>query len=65
MRLVGIKASRRDLQLSFRCQRQITKFRGSKIRNKVSGEKISGFRGKKRRCTEVGAIYREVGWLVS
>jgi hypothetical protein len=63
MRLVGIEASQQDLQLSFRCQRQITKFRGSKIEVKVSEERISGFRGKKLRCMEVGAIYRGVGRL--
>jgi hypothetical protein len=57
MRLVGIEASRRDLQLSFRGRKQIMKFRGSKIEVKVSGERISGFRGKKLRCTMVGAIY--------
>jgi hypothetical protein len=65
MRLVGIEASQQDLQLSFRCQRQITKFRGSKIEVKVSGEKILEFRGKKLRCTEVGFIYRGVGQLRS
>jgi hypothetical protein len=65
MRLVGIEASRRDLQLLFRCRRQITKFRDSNIEVKVSGERISGFWGKKRRYTEVGAIYRGVGQLRS
>jgi hypothetical protein len=63
MRLVGIEASRQDLQLSFRGRRQITKSRGSKIQIKVSGERISGFWGKKLRYTEVGVIYREVGRL--
>jgi hypothetical protein len=56
MRLVGIEASQRDLQLSFR---------GSKIRVKVSGERFSGFQGKKLRSMEVGAIYRGVGQLGS
>jgi hypothetical protein len=65
MRLVRIEAARRDLQLLFRGQRQITKFRGSKIEVKVSGERISRFRGKKLRCTEVGAIYRGLGQLGS
>jgi hypothetical protein len=65
MRLVGIEASRRDLQLLFRYRREITKFRGSKIRVKVSGERISRFWRKKLRCTEVGAIYRGVGRLGS
>jgi hypothetical protein len=65
MRLVEIEESRRDLQLSFRGQRQITKFRGSKIRVKILGERISRFQGKKLRCTEVGDIYRGVGWLGS
>jgi hypothetical protein len=41
------------------------KFRGSKIRVKVLGEKISGFFGKKLTCLEVGAIYRGVGQLGS
>jgi hypothetical protein len=59
MRLVGIEASRRDLQLSFRCQRQIMKFSGSNIEVKVLEERISGFRGKNHRCTEVGPIYIE------
>jgi hypothetical protein len=63
MALVGIEASRRDLQLLLRYRRQITKFRGSKIGNKVSRERISGFRGKKHRCTLVGAIYRGVDRL--
>jgi hypothetical protein len=63
MRLAGIEASRRYLQHLFRGQRQITKFGGSKIEVKVSGERILGFRGKKLRCTEVGAIYRGVGRL--
>jgi hypothetical protein len=44
MRLVGIESSRQDLQLSFRGRKQITKFRGSKIRVKISGERILGFR---------------------
>jgi hypothetical protein len=65
MRLVGIEVFRQDLQLSFRCQRQITKLRGLKIEVKVSGERISGFRQKKLRCMDVGAIYREIGRLES
>jgi hypothetical protein len=65
MRLVGIEVPRGDLQLLFTGQRQITKFRGTKIRVKVSGERILGFQGKKFRCTKVGAIYRGVGWLGS
>jgi hypothetical protein len=35
------------------------KFRGSNIEVKVLGERISGFQGKNRRCTEVGPIYIE------
>jgi hypothetical protein len=65
MRLVGIERSQRDLKLSFRGRRQITKFRGSNIRVKVSGERISGFRGKELRTMEVGAIYRGIGQLGS
>jgi hypothetical protein len=65
MGLVGIERTQRDLQLSFRGRRQITKFRCSKIRDKVSGEGISGFRGKKLRSTEMGAIYRGIGRLGS
>jgi hypothetical protein len=61
MGLVGIEKSRRDLQLSFRGRKQIMKFRGSKNRVKVSGERISGFQRKKLRSTEVGAIYRGIG----
>jgi hypothetical protein len=63
MRLVGIEASRRDLQLLFRCRRQIIKFRGSNIEVKVSVERISW--GKKRRCMEMRAIYRGVSQLGS
>jgi hypothetical protein len=65
MMLVGIEAPRRDLQLSFRCRRQIIKFRGSNIEVKVLVERISRFWGKKRRCMEMRAIYRGVGRLGS
>jgi hypothetical protein len=61
MSLVGIEAPRRDLQLSFRGRRQITKFRGSKIRVKVSGERISGFWEKKLRSVgELGFRVKNV-----
>jgi hypothetical protein len=62
MRLIGIEASRQDLQLSFRGRRQITKSSGLKIEVKVLGERISG---KELRYTEAGAIYKGVGWLGS
>jgi hypothetical protein len=65
MKLVGIEVSQRDLQLSSRCRRQITKFRDSKIEVKVLGHRISGFWGKKLKCMEAGAIYRGVGHLGS
>jgi hypothetical protein len=65
MRVVRIERSQQDLQLLFRGQKQIMKFRGSKIRVKVSGERILGFQRKKLRSTEVGAIYRGVGRLGS
>jgi hypothetical protein len=65
MRLVGNERYRRDLQLSFRGRKQITKFRGSKILVKVSRERILGFQRKKLRSTDVGAIYRGVGQLGS
>jgi hypothetical protein len=44
MGLIGTKRSRRDLPLLFRGRKEITKFRGSIIRVKISGERISGFR---------------------